>query len=113
LKSFEPDLKLLGLAKQHYSTLVAPFESVLDLTWLPDPTTLGPAAKPAPKVFRKKGTVIFAKKHSRVMPPLPGCSQACGSAPNAQGSADPALSVCCLGSWPRMRDGTNALACQP
>jgi len=47
------------------------------------------------------------------MPPLPGCSQACGSAPNAQGSANPALGVFCLGSWPRVRDGPNALACQP
>jgi len=47
------------------------------------------------------------------MPPLPGCSQARGSAPSAQGSADPALGVCYLGSWPNARDGPNALVCQP
>jgi len=74
LKSFEPDLKLLGLAKQHYSTLVAPFESVLDLTWLPDPTTLGPAAKPAPIVFRKKGNTLsrnFCQKTQQSDAPPP------------------------------------------
>jgi len=64
LKSFEPDLKLLGLAKQNDSTLVAPFESVLDLTWQPDPI-----------VFCKKGNTLsrnFCQKTQQRNAPPPG-----------------------------------------
>jgi len=75
LKCFEPDLKLLGHVEQHDPTLVTPFESVLDLTWLPDPTKLGPAAKLALIVFRKGSNTLscnFCQKNTAKECPPPG-----------------------------------------
>jgi len=117
LKCFEPDLKLLGPAEQHDPTFVAPFESVLDLTWLPDPTKLGPAAKQAPIIFRKGSNTLsrnFCQKNTakECPPPSRAVARHADLPPLPQGLADPALGICCLGLWPGARGGPNAPACQ-
>jgi len=58
----------VGPAEQHDPTLVAPFESVLDLTWLPDPTKLGLAAKLASIVFHKGSNTLICKNTAKECP---------------------------------------------
>jgi len=53
--------------------LLAPFGSVLDLSWQPNPTALGPATKSDPIAFGKVGNTppaaILDKKHNKETPP--------------------------------------------
>jgi hypothetical protein len=50
--------ELLGTVGQQDLTLLALFGNVLIQAWQPNPTTLGPAAKPDPTTFGRGGNAL-------------------------------------------------------